>query len=218
MAEIIQHGFSAGSDVVIFVFRVLLGVFFVSDRFRWFYDPSRPDDLWFNAKRREHLEWKLGTCGYGTHPFLAGFVAHTEFFGGLGVIVGFLTPVAALGLLGVLLFASYCTAREKTLKQGPVDDIDVVSDYLWLVEPLYTAIALSLLLVGAGAFSVDHYFWSGSPLLQNELLFAMFGSGIVVVATLLIFEPTTTKHSAHPEPGTPEHAAVIQAKKERSGA
>lgn len=162
-------------DLTLLLQRVALGAFFFLARFRWVYDPSRAwiasydatgqpirggseavgRTPWFAPYRVNHLTWKLCSCGYGKHPLLSGFVALVEISAGLALIVGFLTPLAALGLLGTLSFATYCTAKEKTLKQNPVDKIDVASCYLWTVEPLYIVLAISAILNGAGAYSLD---------------------------------------------------------------
>lgn len=143
------------SDVALLILRLMLGGFFVFARFRWIYDPSRPDAPWFNPARRHHLEEKLCSCGYSRHPYLSGFVALTEIFGGLGVIVGLLTPLALLGLLGVLACATRCTAYAKVCEQNPVDCWDCVSCYLWRVEGIYIAVTLALLLLGPGNLSLD---------------------------------------------------------------
>lgn len=163
-------------DVALLLQRVALGAFFFLARFRWVYDPSRAwiagyaangeplrgDNAnatgraaWFAPYRVNHLTWKLCSCGYGKHPVLAGFVALVEISAGLALVVGLLTPLAALGLLGTLGFATYCTAKDKVAKQGPVDKIDCVSCYLWTVEPLYIVLAVSAIINGAGAYSLD---------------------------------------------------------------
>lgn len=143
------------SAISLFLLRVILGSFFVLARFRWLYDPSRPEQPWLNHARHKHLQEKLYTCGYGWHPLLTGFVACVEIFGGLALIVGVVTEPAVLGLLGVLIFATWCTARQKVLEQNPVDPIDCLSCYLWRVEGVYIAIAVAILFSGPGPWSID---------------------------------------------------------------
>lgn len=144
-------------DVAALILRLVLGSFFLLARFRWFYDPSRPDNPWFNCLRRQHLEWKLCSCGYSSNPLLAGSVACVEVFGSLALIAGALTTITTVGLLVVLLFATYCTAKGKVCEQKPVDGVDCVSCYLWRVEGVYICVALCILLLGAGRLSVDWY-------------------------------------------------------------
>lgn len=147
------------ADAALFIARLMLGLFFVLARFRWIYDPSRPEQPWFNAKRHEHLVWKLCVCGFGQHRALAASVALAEVAGGALVLVGLGTQLAALALFIVLLGATHCTAREKTMKQEPVDKLDVCSCYLWTVEPIYIGLALLILLGGPGAWSLDALIW-----------------------------------------------------------
>lgn len=98
---------------------------------------------------------RICTCGYGSHPCISGFVACIEVAAGLAVTFGLLTNLALLGLLGVLLFATLCTAREKVKAQDPVDCVDCVSCYLWRVEGVYIGITLALLCLGPGHYSLD---------------------------------------------------------------
>jgi uncharacterized membrane protein YphA (DoxX/SURF4 family) len=155
----LQHElWTSGLDVPalsLFLLRAVLGSFFLLARFRWLYDPSRPEQPWLNPKRHEHLRSKICSCGYGKHPALAACVALVEIFGGFAMVAGLFTMAAALGLLGVLIFATYCTATTKVREQMPVDDVDCVSCYLWRVEGVYIAIALAILFVGPGAWSLD---------------------------------------------------------------
>lgn len=154
-----MHFFLSGGaapDFLIAFVRVTLGVFFVLARFRWFWDPSRSPSCWFNPARHQHLAQRLCTCGYGLHPFLSGLVACIEVSAGFALIFGLLSTLATMGLTGVLLFGTWCTARTKVLEQNPVDPVDCVSCYLWRVEGIYLAMAFGLLFSGPGRFSLDY--------------------------------------------------------------
>lgn len=142
-------------DAASLVLRLVIGVFFVLARFRWFYDPSRPLQPLLNTTRHKHMVERLCTCGYGSHPVMSAFVACIEVSAGMALIVGLLTVVATLGLMGVLLFATFCTAKQKVAEQQPVDCIDCVSCYLWRVEGGYIAVCACILLLGPGAYSLD---------------------------------------------------------------
>jgi uncharacterized membrane protein YphA (DoxX/SURF4 family) len=148
------------TSLVLFIARFTLGFFFVSYRFRWFYDPTPHDgENVCSPYRHLSLRSKLRHCGWGMAPELAAFVAISEFAAGIGVIFGLLTFLSALGLLIILIAATICTAREKTLRQKPVDTIDVVNCYLWNPEPLYIVLALVVMTFGPGWFSLDQL-WS----------------------------------------------------------
>lgn len=148
------------TTLVLFLARFLLGFFFVSYRFRWVYDPTPIDGVRICSPfKRQSLIRKLQDCGFGCSPTLAAFVAIFEVLAGLGCIFGLFTSLSALGLLVVLIAATLCTAREKTLKQKPVDQIDVVNCYLWNPEPVYIVLAVVVLTFGPGWFSLD-YLWS----------------------------------------------------------
>jgi uncharacterized membrane protein YphA (DoxX/SURF4 family) len=146
-------------NISLLLLRVILGLFFVIYRFRWIYDPLKAQP-WLNSMRHMNLEKKLCSCGWGMHPALSGFVALVEITAGLGVISGTLTHLSALGLLLILIVANTCTAKHKIEIQnngkGPEDSIDVVSCYLWTVEPTYMVMAFVILLLGPGSWSVDH--------------------------------------------------------------
>lgn len=49
----VMTGFFPSQDGMILIIRLCLGLFFVLARFRYFYDPSRPDNRWFNKARHE---------------------------------------------------------------------------------------------------------------------------------------------------------------------
>lgn len=146
-------------DIVELLLRVILGLFFVIYRFRWIYDPTSGTMPWLNTVRHQHLAAKLCSCGWGMHPLLAAFVALIENFAGLGVMFGLFTQLSAFGLMSILIVATTCTAKHKIEIQnggkGPEDSIDVVSCYLWTVEPVYIVIAFCVLLLGPGRYSID---------------------------------------------------------------
>jgi uncharacterized membrane protein YphA (DoxX/SURF4 family) len=148
------------ADGASFVLRLYLGVFFILARFRYFYDPSRTvGDRWLAEARHLSLKKKLHHCGHGCTDWLPNFVAIVEVFAGLGLIFGLLTTLSAAGLLIICLVGTWCTAHEKTMRQNPSDQIDIVSCYLWTPEPGYAVIALAIILIGPGAFSIDSLLW-----------------------------------------------------------
>lgn len=145
------------SDLALFLNRFLMGLFFVVYRFRWVFDPSLPvGQRWFSKQRRFRLINRLCTCGYSRNPVLSGTVAIVEILAGLGLMAGLLAVPSAIGILLVMIFANCCTPREEIPAMHPVDKIDVVACYLRLVEPLYLMMAVVVILVGPGKWSLDY--------------------------------------------------------------
>lgn len=149
--------YSLSADLASLVLREILGVFFILARFRWFYDPAKEKGTrWFNVIRRKSLRDKLNHCGHGDTAWLPAFVATVECLAALGVIAGLLTGLSALGLLIICVIGTKCTWRDKTMRQNPVDKIDIWSCYLWTPEPVYVSVALALFLLGPGVYSLDY--------------------------------------------------------------
>lgn len=150
------HGGLGYSDLGLFLNRFILGLFFVIYRFRWIYDPSDKECSWFSPRRRYRLMNRLCTCGYTDNAVLAGTVAMVEILAGLALMAGFLTIPAAGGIIAVMIFANCCTPKEEIPLMNPVDKIDWVACYLRLVEPLYLFMALLVVLMGPGRWSIDY--------------------------------------------------------------
>lgn len=161
--EILSGGIG-GTDAASLLARATLGGFYVLARFRSFYDPSKPKGCRaFNSARFNSLQRKLCSCGFTQNLVVwAWITASVEVFCGLGLLAGLLTTFAALGLLILTLRATMCTAAIKVREQNPVDRIDCVACYLWRVEGIYIALALMILLLGPGRFSLDRLLWGVS--------------------------------------------------------
>ena len=153
--------FGFSQDFASLFMRVFLGVFFVLARFSYVFDPSKPEgDKWFSKARHASLRNKLDHCGWGCTDWLPPFIAWVEILAGLALIVGLLSTLSAAGLLVICVIGTMCTGYEKTMCQNPVDRIDVCSCYLWCPEPIYVVLALAIVLVGPGTYSLDYLIWS----------------------------------------------------------
>lgn len=160
MQWLIQGAGPYAQDAALFLIRSTMGLFFLIYRFRWIWDPAAKDSQWFSQIRRSRLIKRLESCGYGSNRHLAGAVALVEILAGAALIVGLLTMPAALGIFVILIFANCCTPREEIPFMKPVDGVDVVRCYLHLAEPLYLVMAVVLLLMGPGRWSLDYVIWS----------------------------------------------------------
>jgi putative oxidoreductase len=83
--------------------------------------------------------------------YLQALAAVAEFGGGIALILGFLTPVAALGLaatMAVAVFHVHMPADDPFVATGP-------GQASYELGAVYLACSLALLLLGPGRFSVD---------------------------------------------------------------
>jgi len=79
---------------------------------------------------------------------LAPFVSAVEFFGGLFLLLGFMTRISA-GALGITMIVAIRSAKWA--------DVDSLETLLGFDEFEYLALFLWLAIAGAGAVSVDHW-------------------------------------------------------------
>jgi putative oxidoreductase len=81
-------------------------------------------------------------------PHLNAIVASsTEFFGGIAILLGLLTRLAALPMAFTMVIAVLTAKR---------DDIDSVGSFFGLVEVSYLVMFLWLAVAGPGKLSLDH--------------------------------------------------------------
>jgi len=96
------------------------------------------------------------TMGFFTHmgmpAALAFLIISTEFFGGLGLIVGLLTRIAALGITGLMLGAIFMVHLPNGFFMNWMGNQKGEGFEYHL---LAIGLAVALLVRGAGAFSLD---------------------------------------------------------------
>jgi putative oxidoreductase len=83
------------------------------------------------------------------------WVPLVEFSAGGAVVVGLLAPLAALGLLIIILVAIATTGRERIKAFKPIDRADRIDDWLYLPETLYGVMLIMIITAGAGPYSLD---------------------------------------------------------------
>jgi|SRR3989344_6941910 len=88
----------------------------------------------------------FGSVGLKPAKFLVIIVAVSEFFGGIALVLGFLTQIAALLITMVMLVAMVYVKKIK-FKKGLVDGYEF--------DLILFAAALALLFLGPGAFAID---------------------------------------------------------------
>lgn len=137
--------------LLLFINRMVVGVFFAISGFHKL----------FLKKRHESLVNTLKDDGIPMVGFNQWFVPLVELFAGLALIVGFLAPLAALGIL-ILMTVAIITDGSKRVKEfQPVDKADVLDDVLYLSETTYWFMSLFVILGGPGWFAVHHYILPG---------------------------------------------------------
>jgi uncharacterized membrane protein YphA (DoxX/SURF4 family) len=109
----------------------------------------------FNAERRQTFLDELKGLGVPAIRFNRWWVPLVEFTAGASVLVGFLAPLAALGLLVIILVAIRRSGRERIQIYKPIDKMDRIDDWLYLPETLYAVMLTIVILAGAGPYSLD---------------------------------------------------------------
>lgn len=126
------------ADVAALILRLVLGVTFMAHGAQKVFG-------WFGGGGLAGTAEFMG--GMGIPAALAYLVAFTEFFGGLAVLIGLLTRFAALGISFVMLGAIFMVH----LSNGFFNSDQGIEFPLALF-----AIALSLVVYGAGKWSLDY--------------------------------------------------------------
>ena len=123
---------SAQPDISLLILRIGLGIIFILHG-------------WPKIKNPTGMKGMVGTL-----PSILAAIA--EFFGGLGILLGFLTQIAALGIFFNMLVALY-------FHKFKWKDIFIGKEKFGYEYPFILCLAaLALLLLGAGAYSIDAYF------------------------------------------------------------
>jgi uncharacterized membrane protein YphA (DoxX/SURF4 family) len=78
-----------------------------------------------------------------------------EFTAGGAVLIGFLAPLAALGLLVIIIVAMATSGRQRIKINKPIDESDRIDDWLYLPETLYAFMLILVISAGAGPHSLD---------------------------------------------------------------
>jgi uncharacterized membrane protein YphA (DoxX/SURF4 family) len=138
-----------GIDIALTLNRVAVGTFFMLSGYHKLFNPERHRTL------TEQLK-ELGVHALGFNQW---WVPTVEFLGGLAVVIGFLAPLAALGLLVLILVAIATSGPERIRLYKPIDQADRIDDWLYLPEVLYAFMLITVVSAGAGPYSLDAFIW-----------------------------------------------------------
>jgi putative oxidoreductase len=146
--RLVQFALLGSSDLqqyAILLVRVSLGLFFAI---------SGANKL-LVAESRQRMYETLVEAKVPFPHFMTYFVSGVEFVGGSLLVVGFLSSLACVVLLGDMLVA-ILTARLSAIPKG-LSALNWLGDFLYLPEVLYVLFFIWLLCSGPGKFSVDYW-------------------------------------------------------------
>jgi uncharacterized membrane protein YphA (DoxX/SURF4 family) len=133
------------TDIALTLNRIAVGAFFMLSGYHKL----------FNAPRHRTFVDELKALGVPAVGFNQWWVPTVEFTAGGGVLIGLLAPLAALGLLVIILIAIATSGRQRIKLYKPIDEADRIDDWLYLPETLYAFMLIITVSAGAGPYSVD---------------------------------------------------------------
>jgi uncharacterized membrane protein YphA (DoxX/SURF4 family) len=138
------------TDIALTLNRVAVGVFFMFSGYHKL----------FNAERHRLFADELRSLHVHAVRINQWWVPLVEFSAGSAVVIGLVAPLAAFGLLVIILVAIATTGRERIRAYKPIDKADRIDDWLYLPETLYAVMLIVVISAGAGPYSLDAAIWS----------------------------------------------------------
>jgi uncharacterized membrane protein YphA (DoxX/SURF4 family) len=133
------------TDIALTLNRIAVGAFFMLSGYHKLFDVER---------HRTFVD-ELKALGVPAVGFNQWWVPLVEFAAGAAVLIGLLAPLAALGLLVVILVAIATSGRQRIALYKPINESDRIDDWLYLPETLYAFMLIIVLSAGAGPYSLD---------------------------------------------------------------
>ena len=133
------------TDFALTLNRIAIGAFFMLSGYHKL----------FNAERHRSIVDELRALGVPAVGFNQWWVPSIEFAAGGAVLIGLLAPLAALGLLVIILVAVATSGRQRIKLYKPADEADRIDDWLYLPETLYAFMLIIIISAGAGPYSLD---------------------------------------------------------------
>jgi uncharacterized membrane protein YphA (DoxX/SURF4 family) len=148
MVDILFNGVG-WTDIALTLNRIAVGAFFFLSGFHKL----------FNAERHRTFVDELKGLGVHAVGFNQWWVPLVEFAAGGAVLIGLLAPLAALGLLFIILVAIVTSGPQRMKLYKPIDEADRIDDWLYLPEILYAFMLIVVVSAGAGPYSFDALIW-----------------------------------------------------------
>lgn len=134
-----------GSDIGITLLRLGMGTFFAISGYHKLFNPIRHATV-AQTMVDDHIP----------EPTLNSWLVPTaEFAGGMALLIGLFTSLAAAGLFIICCGATLTDGLKRIGGWKPLDKADYLDDVLYLPEVLYALILLTLVLTGGGPWSID---------------------------------------------------------------
>src|SRR6202451_858144 len=133
------------TDIALTLNRIAVGTFFMVSGYHKL----------FNAERHRSVVDELKSLGVHAVGFNQWWVPLVEFTACGAVLVGLLAPLAALGLLVIIIVAIATSGRQRITLYKPIDRADRIDDWLYLPETLYAFMLIIVVSAGAGPYSID---------------------------------------------------------------
>jgi putative oxidoreductase len=133
------------TDLALALNRIAVGAFFMLSGYHKL----------FNAERHRTFVDELKTLGVHAVGFNQWWVPLVEFGAGAAVVLGLLAPLAALGLLVLIVVAIVTSGPQRIKVYKPIDEADRIDDWLYLPEVLYAFMLIVVVSAGAGPYSLD---------------------------------------------------------------
>jgi uncharacterized membrane protein YphA (DoxX/SURF4 family) len=132
-------------DIALLLNRVAIGTFFMLSGYHKL----------FNTQRHQVFVDELNVLRVPVVRFNQWWVPMVEFLAGGAVVIGLLAPLAAFGLLVIIVIAIATSGRMRLGSYKPIDTADRIDDWLYLPETLYAFMLLLVVAAGGGRYSVD---------------------------------------------------------------
>src|SRR6201997_3395046 len=133
------------TDLAMTLNRVAVGAFFMLSGYHKLFD----------AERHRTFVDELKSLGVHAVGFNQWWVPLVEFSAGGAVVVGLLAPLAAFGLLVLIVVAIVTSGPQRIKLYKPIDEADRIDDWLYLPETLYAVMLIVVISAGAGPYSFD---------------------------------------------------------------
>jgi uncharacterized membrane protein YphA (DoxX/SURF4 family) len=144
MIDILFNGVG-WTDIAFTLNRVAVGMFFMFSGYHKL----------FNAVRHRLFADELRSLHVHAVGINQWWVPLVEFSAGGAVVIGLVAPLAALGLLVIIVVASATSGRERLKTYKPIDRADRIDDWLYLPETLYAFMLILVISAGAGPYGLD---------------------------------------------------------------